>query len=264
MGRKVRPALLGLEAMGVRLKQIRTQSGLSQMKLAKLIGFDPAHGYKYILRLEKGQVPNPTLRTIAACLEACGAKWEAIADVLPNTGTVAAPGSSSIVHRPSSIIQSPDPRPQSLTPIPTPLSPQSRIENQKSEIPAPPRRKDSRPMREQLRSRRIEEHELHARRFWSGTKQAVDATVALLHSLRIPSSLHRASTHSKPPGPRWPSANSPNSFNLQSRRDLTASCWRRFSRPAPRSSTHNPTSDEAALPPAAAPPRRHRGARSTG
>jgi transcriptional regulator with XRE-family HTH domain len=192
MGRKVRPALLGLEAMGVRLKQIRTQSGLSQMKLAKLIGFDPAHGYKYILRLEKGQVPNPTLRTIAACLEACGAKWEAIADVLPNTGTVAAPGSSSIVHRPSSIIQSPDPRPQSLTPIPTPLSPQSRIENQKSEIPAPPRRKDSRPMREQLRSRRIEEHELHARRFWSGTKQAVDATVALLHSLRIPSSLHRA------------------------------------------------------------------------
>jgi transcriptional regulator with XRE-family HTH domain len=192
MGRKVRPALLGLEAMGVRLKQIRAQSGLSQMKLAKLIGFDPAHGYKYILRLEKGQVPNPTLRTIAACLEACGAKWEAIADVLPNTGTVAAPGSSSIVHRPSSIIQSPDPRPQSLTPIPTPLSPQSRIENQKSEIPAPPRRKDSRPMREQLRSRRIEEHELHARRFWSGTKQAVDATVALLHSLRIPSSLHRA------------------------------------------------------------------------
>ena len=47
-------------------------------------------------------------------------------------------------------------------------------------------------MREQLRSRRIEEHELHARRFWSGTKQADDATVSLLHSLRIPSSLHRA------------------------------------------------------------------------
>jgi transcriptional regulator with XRE-family HTH domain len=192
MGRKVRPALCGLEAMGARLKQIRTQSGLSQMKLAKLIGFDPAHGYKYILRLEKGQVPNPTLRTIAACLEACGAPWQAIVDVLPATGTVAAPGSSSIVHRPSSIIQSPDPRPQSLAPIPTPLSPQSRIENQKSEIPAPPRRRDSRPMREQLRSRRIEAHELHARRFWSGTKQADDATVALLHSLRTPSSLHRA------------------------------------------------------------------------
>jgi len=192
MGRKARPALCGLEAMGARLKQIRMQSDLSQMKLAKRIGFDPAHGYKYIIRLEKGQVPNPTLRTIAACLEACGAPWQAIVDVLPSTGTVAAPGSSSIVHRPSSIIQSPDPRPQSLPPIPTPLSPQSRIENQKSGIPAPPRRKDSRPMREQLRSRRIAEHELHSRRFWSGVKQVDDATTALLHSSRVPSRLHRA------------------------------------------------------------------------
>ena len=55
MGRKVRPALHGLEAMGARLKRIRMQSGLSQMKVARLIGFDPSHGYKYILRLEKGQ-----------------------------------------------------------------------------------------------------------------------------------------------------------------------------------------------------------------
>jgi transcriptional regulator with XRE-family HTH domain len=180
MGRKVRPALQGLEAMGARLKQIRLQSGLSQMKLAKLIGFDPAHGYKYILRLEKGQVPNPTLRTIAACLEACGAQWQAVVDVLPATGTVMAPapGSSSIVHRSSSIVPPSGPNPQPPIPSPSPAS--------------PPKRRDSRPMREQLRSRRIEEHELHARRFWSGTKQADDATVALLHSLRAPSSLHRA------------------------------------------------------------------------
>jgi transcriptional regulator with XRE-family HTH domain len=173
MGRKVRPALQGLEAMGARLKQIRVQSGLSQMKLAKLIGFDPAHGYKYILRLEKGQVPNPTLRTIAACLEACGAQWQALVDVLPATGTVVAPAPGS-----SSIVPPSEPSPQSPIPSPSPA--------------APPRRKDSRPMREQLRSRRIEEHELHARRFWSGTKQADDATAALLHSLRVPSSLHRA------------------------------------------------------------------------
>src|SRR5512136_2934823 len=105
MGRKARPAMRGLGALGARLKQIRQQSGLSQMKLAKLIGFDPAHGYKYILRLEKGQVPNPTLRTIAACLEACGAKWQAIVDVLPATGTVAAPAAaqSSTVSRKSEI-----------------------------------------------------------------------------------------------------------------------------------------------------------------
>ena len=94
MGRKARPAMLGLEALGARLKQVRLQAGLSQMKLAKLIGFDPAHGYKYILRLEKGQVPNPTLRTIAACLEACSSTWQAVVDVLPATGTVTPPAPS--------------------------------------------------------------------------------------------------------------------------------------------------------------------------
>jgi transcriptional regulator with XRE-family HTH domain len=163
--------------MGARLKQIRLQSGLSQMKLAKLIGFDPAHGYKYILRLEKGQVPNPTLRTITACLEACGAQWQAIADALPRTGTISAPSSpqSSMMKR-ESVTPSSAPGSQSLTPGPSP----------------PPRRRDSRPMREQLRSQRIEERELHTRRFWSGARQADEATAALLHSLRVPSHVHRA------------------------------------------------------------------------
>jgi transcriptional regulator with XRE-family HTH domain len=179
MGRKVRPPLHGLEALGARLKQIRQQSGLSQMKLAKLIGFDPAHGYKYVLRLEKGQVPNPTLRTIAACLEACGAAWQAIADVLPATGTVAAPTRHS--------------RPVSPHPVLGPMTsgPRPPTPDRSPSPPPPPRRKDSRPMREQLRSRRIEERELHTRRFWSGVKQADDATTALLHSLRVPSALHR-------------------------------------------------------------------------
>jgi len=176
MGRKVRPAMTGLETLGARLKQVRQQAGLSQMKLAKLIGFEPAHGYKYILRLEKGQVPNPTLRTIAACLEACGATWLAIADVLPATGTVIAPtrNSSSLSRALVTDPMTPGPRPPSPAPKPS------------------PRRKDSRPMREQLRSRRIEERELHTRRFWSGVKQADDATTALLHSLRVPSTLHRS------------------------------------------------------------------------
>ena len=184
MGRKARPAMTGLEALGARLKQIRQQAGLSQMKLAKLIGFDPAHGYKYILRLEKGQVPNPTLRTIAACLEACRAGWQAVVDVLPATGTVTppAPSQPSAANRKSEI-----PAPASSAP---PI-PQSEIENRKSEIPAP-RRRDSRPMREQLRSQRIEQRELRTRRFWSGMKQADEATTALLHSLRVPSAAHRA------------------------------------------------------------------------
>lgn len=180
MGRKVRPALRGLEVLGARLKQIREQSGLSQMRLAKLIGFDPAHGYKYILRIEKGQVPNPTLRTIAACLEACGATWPDIADVLPATGTVAATTRRSrpVAPAPASGPMTSGPRP------PTP---------DQSPAPAPPpRRKDSRPMREQLRSSRIEQHEFRARRFWAGVKQTDEATNALLRSQRIPSSLHRA------------------------------------------------------------------------
>ncbi|HTW93119.1 MAG TPA: helix-turn-helix transcriptional regulator [bacterium] len=178
MGRKARPALRGLEALGVRLKQIRVQSGLSQMKLAKSIGFDPAHGYKYILRLEKGQVPNPTLRTIAACLEACGASWQAIVDVLPATGTVSSPAPRTPSAAPASA-----PNPATVAAPPPAQGPAH---------PLPARRRDSRPMREQLRSRRIEEHEQHARRFWLGTKQAEAMTVALLRSLRIPSSLHRA------------------------------------------------------------------------
>lgn len=180
MGRKVRPALRGLEALGARLKQIRQQSGLSQMKLARLIGFDPAHGYKYILRLEKGQVPNPTLRTIAACLEACGTTWRAIADVLPATGTVTTPTrhSRSVDAHPVIGPMTSGPRP------PTP--------DQSPPPPPPPQCRDSRPMREQLRSRRIAERERHTRRFWSGVKQADEMTAAVLHSLRIPSSLHRA------------------------------------------------------------------------
>jgi transcriptional regulator with XRE-family HTH domain len=179
MGRKVRPALQGLEALGDRLKQIRVQSGLSQMKLATLIGFEPAHGYKYILRLEKGQVPNPTLRTIAACLEACDAKWQAIADVLPSTGTVAARARRSSSAAPISYSgsMSTGPRPASAVRPPSP--------------PSPPRRKDSRPMREQLRSERIQQHDLHARRFWSGAKQVDETTATLLRSLRVPSNLHR-------------------------------------------------------------------------
>jgi transcriptional regulator with XRE-family HTH domain len=185
MGRKARPAMCGLETLGARLRQVRQHSGLSQMKLAKLMGFDPAHGYKYILRLEKGQVPNPTLRTVAAFIEACGAEWQAVVDVLPATGTVVAPapGSPSLVHRPSSIVPPSDPEAP---------NPQSTIENHKSEIPSPPRRKDSRPMREQLRTRRLEQRTLRTQRFWQGMKRADEATAALLHSLRVPSPQHRA------------------------------------------------------------------------
>lgn len=79
-------ALQGLDALGSRLREIRIKAKISQMKLAELLGLNPTHGYKYILRLEKGLVPNPTLRTITGFLAACGATWKDIADVLPSIG----------------------------------------------------------------------------------------------------------------------------------------------------------------------------------
>ena len=59
MGRKARPAMAGLEELGFRLKDLRTKAGISQMELSRRIGFDPTHGYKYILRLEKGLSAQP-------------------------------------------------------------------------------------------------------------------------------------------------------------------------------------------------------------
>lgn len=75
--------LHGLESLGSRLKELRVNAGISQMKLAELLGLNPTHGYKYILRLEKGLIPNPTMRTITGYLAACKASWEDLAEVLP-------------------------------------------------------------------------------------------------------------------------------------------------------------------------------------
>lgn len=86
MANKKKVNLNGLEALGTRLKELRLKAGISQMKLAGLLGLNPTHGYKYILRLEKGFVPNPTMRTITNYLAVCGATWQEIADVLPVIG----------------------------------------------------------------------------------------------------------------------------------------------------------------------------------
>ncbi len=64
MGRKKHEALNGLAELGDQLRSIRLKADLSQMRVSELMGFNPTHGYKYILKLEKGTVPNPTLRTV--------------------------------------------------------------------------------------------------------------------------------------------------------------------------------------------------------
>jgi len=178
MGRKARPALHGLGALGARLRDVRIDSGISQMKLAYLMGFDPLHGYKYVLRLEKGRVANPTLRTIAAYLESCGARWRDIAGVLPSTGKDSKPATRPLYVETAPLgSMANGPRPPTKAPTPA---------------PPPARRRDSRPMREQLRSRRIEQRELQTSRFWSSVKQADETTAALLRSARVPPGLQRA------------------------------------------------------------------------
>ncbi|MGB9742249.1 MAG: helix-turn-helix transcriptional regulator [candidate division WOR-3 bacterium] len=82
MAAKKKAKLRGLAELGSKLRELRLNAGISQMKLAEIIGLNPTHGYKYILRLEKGLVPNPTLRTITGYLKACNASWQDIADVL--------------------------------------------------------------------------------------------------------------------------------------------------------------------------------------
>ncbi len=83
MANRKKAKLQGLDVLGSRLKELRLKAGISQMKLAEILGLNPTHGYKYILRLEKGLVPNPTMRTITGYLTVCGATWQDIADVLP-------------------------------------------------------------------------------------------------------------------------------------------------------------------------------------
>jgi transcriptional regulator with XRE-family HTH domain len=182
MGRKARPAMAGLEELGFRLKDLRSRAGISQMELSRRIGFDPTHGYKYILRLEKGLVANPTLRTIAACLEACGATWRDVVDVLPATG----PAAARKPNPPAKSELEPAPAP---TPMPE-AAPLTTIDNRESEIPAPARRRDSRPMREQLRQRRIEDRRHRAERFWASAKRSEEATRSLLRTQRVPSDKH--------------------------------------------------------------------------
>jgi transcriptional regulator with XRE-family HTH domain len=169
MGRVARPALKGLKELGARLRELRGRAGISQMKLSEKLGFDPTHGYKYVLRIEKGLVPNPTLRTISGYLEACGAGWPDVADVLPWAG--------GLPRRDQA------PAPAEAAPAPA-QPPPVIIEHVKT--PEPPRRRDSRPLRERLRSQRIEQHTDQTRQFWSAVSRAEARVHDLLHRMRIP------------------------------------------------------------------------------
>lgn len=158
-----------LVALGARLRELRKTVGLSQMKLSEKLGFNPAHGYKYVLRLEKGQVPNPTLRTIAAVLASCGATWSDIADVLPGVPAVTP-------HRPKPKASRPD---EPAPACPAPAEP----------APRRVRRRDGRPVRELLRQRRLEEKARQAEIFWTRTRLAESRIHELLEHARVPAAV---------------------------------------------------------------------------
>ncbi|MEO0085175.1 MAG: helix-turn-helix transcriptional regulator [candidate division WOR-3 bacterium] len=171
MARDPKPQLRKLRELGERLRKLRTRAGISQMELAEAMGFNPTHGYKYVLRLEKGLVPNPTLRTLAGFLRACGAGWNSIVDVLPT-------------------LQSDEAAAPSVAAGSEPLSPEP------VETPAQVRRPtaDSRPMREVLRQQRQEERVARTRDFWNRVGQAEEQAMPLLHGSRLTSATRRALT----------------------------------------------------------------------
>lgn len=158
--------------LGTRLREVRTRAGISQIKLSQQIGFGKAHGYKYIYRLEKGLVPNPTLRTVAAFLEACRAGWNDLLDVLPLAGSGAHPDAVEAGTQ-----AEPDSTPVIIEPQPP---------------PAAARPRDGRPAREHLRQRRIAEHADHARSFWERAARAEERVRSLLLAAHLPPSAQRA------------------------------------------------------------------------
>ncbi|MBM3314382.1 helix-turn-helix transcriptional regulator [candidate division WOR-3 bacterium] len=157
MARLAHRTLSDLVALGDRLRSLRARAGLSQMQLARAIGFNPTHGYKYVLRLEKGLVPNPTLRTIASILDALHASWQELADVLPQVSCSPLPVAPSMV-----VIQPPAPPRSGAPPIPT--------------------QRGSRPLREWLRQQRRDDQRQRGRRLWQQVADAEERTDRLVAS----------------------------------------------------------------------------------
>jgi len=166
MGRKSHKNLAGMAELGARLRQLRKKAGLSQMKLAEQMGFVPNHGYKYVFRLEKGTVPNPTLRTISSYLDACSASWHEIADLLPTSRKQPA-GESAKKPRPREVVV-----------------------ERKSE-PVRRSHRDRIPQRQRLRAELLARRSEHARAFWTRFEQVENRAVTLLNNLGVPGQQQR-------------------------------------------------------------------------
>lgn len=168
MGRKKHDRLPGLVELGQRLRGLREAAGLSRVAVAERMGFGSAHGHKYVFRLERGQVPNPTLRTITAFLEACGASWPDIAGLLP--ATTAAPEAV------------PEPKP--------PRAPARKDKKRPAGQPKPERR-DTRPWHVRQREQLVAERAERVRGFWTRADRAERAVAAALPGIKVPADRQR-------------------------------------------------------------------------
>jgi transcriptional regulator with XRE-family HTH domain len=61
--------------MAKKLKEIRENSRLTQVEIAKELGLKAKYGQSFIARLENGMVRNPSLKTILDFLRTCGESW---------------------------------------------------------------------------------------------------------------------------------------------------------------------------------------------
>lgn len=181
MKRSERRALDGLDRLGERLRTVRLRAGLSQMKLAGLMGFNPTHGYKYVLRLEKGNVPNPTFRTIVSFLAGCGAGWEDVSDVLPDLAR--APES---IARPARGRTTAARRATSAKSTETPV--RAKTGAQEAAPKPASKRRDSRPLRLKLRSDLVAERARMASSFWARVDEVQGRVTEMLRTARMLSS----------------------------------------------------------------------------
>jgi transcriptional regulator with XRE-family HTH domain len=78
----VRKEQLPALALGDRLRILRVKAMLTQAEVAVRMGLTGRASGRFIEHLENGRTKNPSVKTIALFLRACGARWHQVTDLL--------------------------------------------------------------------------------------------------------------------------------------------------------------------------------------
>ena len=68
--------------LGERLRSLRVKAMLTQAEVADRMGLTGRASGRFIGHLENGRIGNPSVKTIALFLRACGARWHQVTDLL--------------------------------------------------------------------------------------------------------------------------------------------------------------------------------------